>query len=196
MEKTIDFKINQFNYLSYNDLLGPAKIYYTNMKDERIETDVELVQNEVGKSFLINGIKSNVLGNEMDISLGVKYLDDELHSGELRFSGDHITDNYFTDPANSAISKLGVTLSALKYLSGNLQDDLQYSSSAIYYYPSKFDATENGNIFTFYHSNEGYPSLLWWSYKVKGLAVIGLNARNSATGSPYDLLSDIVLIKY
>lgn len=196
LEKIIAVTINQFNYMSYTELLGPALMTYTNSLGERIETDIELEERVVNGSFTLKG----TFESEIPRELPLYYLDDDTHNGELRFSTAIINPS-FEDPVNHAsIKSLACLLYADQYLKSNgapvASGTKAHMSNSSYYYPSEFIVEGTGTRFKFIDIPGCFPSSTF-NYRVaRGIVIQGVNAAGSSSyGKIYDTIFDIEIFK-
>lgn len=198
LEKTIEIKISQFDYLGYQELLGPAKMTYTNSKEERVTTDIEIVEREVNKTFTVKGTFESGIPREIPL----QFLDDENHKGELRFIPG-IVDPDFEDIDNNKYIKSLASAYYIKqyYSGGNPANDLYSAIGSSFFYPAKFTAVEDGNLFTFQHTSEGCPDSyisgrLWYIREMQGIVIRGSNKAGTSTyGTPYDTITNIEIFK-
>lgn len=194
LEKTIEIKISQFDYLGYKELLGPAKMTYTNSKEERVTTDIEIVEREENKTFTVKGTFESGISREIPL----QFLDDETHKGELRFIPG-IIDPDFEDPEkDSKIKSLVSMLLAKQYLSTGIPfaNDAYAAVGSPNFYPASYTAVGNGNSYTFFHSNEGYPSTTTFKRVTQGIVIRGANKAGSiGYGEFYDRIFHIEIFK-
>lgn len=199
LEKTIEIKISQFDYLGYKELLGPAKMTYTNSKEERVTTDIEIVEREENKTFTVKGTFESGIPREIPL----QFLDDENHKGELRFIPG-IVDPDFEDPDNDTkIKALASIIYANQYFaSGDLTNPTYATTSSSNFYPAKYTAVGNGNLFTFYHSSEGYPDNIILGNLIRkrvtqGIVIRGTNKTGSSVygNTIYDTIFHIEIFK-
>lgn len=191
-EKYIEVLISQFNYLTYDQILGPAKMTYTNSEGERVETDIEIVEKESLKSVIVKATFESGIAREIPL----EFIDNEEYRGELRFRPT-ILEEYFTDAENHAsIVSLGTVLySDETHTTQSPRVKLTYPDSAKGYYPGVFKAQTDGNLFIFQHrvgANEGSGG---WTRNTRGFAIYGLNKRGSIKyGNQYDTVLDFEIL--
>lgn len=192
----IELKIDimQYDYLSYTDLLGPAKMSYKNENGDITEIDIILEEKVPFEEFYVRGTFNGV-GERL---LPLEYVEEQ--EGELRFHS-ALLDSHFEDTENSSDTK---TLSSLLYGHQKMATAPIENTFYVYstskdnlYYPAKFSMREDGTtLYRFVHSSEGVPDKSGWIKRTKGILIHGTNAKASyKTGTPYDTLNDIEIIK-
>ncbi|WP_101690848.1 BACON domain-containing protein [Dysgonomonas massiliensis] len=194
LEKTIEIKINQFDYLGYQEILGPAKMTYTNSAGERVETDIEIVEREVNKTFTLKGTFESKIPREIPL----EFVDDENHRGEIRFIPAIIDPNFEDPEVNTKIKSLTCLIYA-NQVAGAIHGKAYggISKTDKYFYPSTYTPVGNGNLFTFKHSSEGFPDKSIWKRDTQGIILRGTNKEGESMGygDPYDTILHIEIFK-
>lgn len=196
LDKTLKVDIEQYNYLSYQDLLGPATMTYKDSLNNVFTTEVEFIEKDLNKEFYLKG----TFQSGVERMIPIQYLE-ELE-GELRFRST-ILEEYFQDNANSPkIEALCAMLTAkrtAKFGNPPAVDEPSVSATSKNYYPSSFEFISESSAdvsYKFKHTPEGYPDGPNHTFSVIGMKVRGTNKRgSSAYGAAYDILYDIEIIK-
>lgn len=209
LEKTIEIIINQFDYLTYEELIGPAEMRYTNWAGARITTDIEIVANEKNGdngTFWIKGVFGE--GIERQLLLYFEKIKDS--GNELRFRSFTI-DPDFTDPEkDEGIVSLHCFLYANRWVGTNWttpSTDAVAQAGGSQYYPADFTPVAEGSLFTFVE-NRGWNYGFGRTGKIRGLIISGGDKAGSAAipkpdnpnklpdigVNPYDAFLDIEIL--
>lgn len=198
-EKEIKAVVDQYNYLSYVELLGPAQMTYTNSKGERVETEIVFEEKVKNQEFYIRGTFESGIERRIPLT----YI--EEREGELRFSASMLLE-YFEDPEKDSKIKALAT----RLVADNKNNKEEITSTYAYvgdkrYYPASFNPDKNTNegvVYEFISTKEGFPdySLIPGSilgYRTaRGIEVCGtLATGRAAYGTPYDVIYHIEIVK-
>lgn len=192
--KALPINIKQYNFLSYQQLLGEVTMSYTNSLDERVTTQVVLSEKEKDKVFNLTGTFES--GVERTIPL--TYLVDS--DGELRFYPAMLQKPY-TDPADSRVGSMTLLIQATQKKVTVTEPFYVYptTSGLKQYYPGKAEFVDAGSLYRFAHSPEGVPNggfgTTVYPRETHGVIVAGTSAAGTSRYITYDTIFDIVITK-
>lgn len=192
--------ISQYRYMSYEDLLGPAKMFYKDADGNSFETEITFENYKENDILHLRG----TFQSGIERTIPVKYI--ENLEGELRFIPSILDPNFEAPEVDAKIKTLSTVLVAKQEdKNGKVKSDTYaYPSSSGYYYPASFEFLGEGSAdvkYKFSHTKEGFEdhyilSSLISIRTTKGIVIKGTNDRGSiAYGDPYDVLYDIEIIK-
>lgn len=198
-ESYIEILINQFDYMSYEELLGSAKMIYTDMIRDttKVEVDIEVVEKEFLKSYIIK-FKSR---DDIEYELPFTFIDTEEIRGEIRLIPE-IIDKQFRDPEkNVNIKSLSTAVYSYEYDKDGINLIKEYQKfsypTGASYLPTTYTPLPTGHLFKFVHK-DGCVKGAGLNVRIaKGIAILGTNEKGSLKyGDPYEILMDIEIIKY